>query len=414
MQEINEKMTEMPYFDAQGNRLFLTPELLDRYLDSIDCVVKYNQITKQLDVSGMEDENQESLEANLPAILFARLQGQFRGVTMQSVQSYLDILATRYAYNPVLGLLGFYRWDGVDRLPELHRILGLKEDDDLSRTLLHKWLLQCLALQYNTPDRPFGADGVLVLTGPQGIGKTSFFRKLAMLPCFFKEGAAIDFRDKDSYIRATACWICELGELESTLRRDVEKLKAFLTQPIDEYRLPYARANSRHVRRTSFCGTCNSEEFLIDTTGNRRFWSIPVENIDLGALRDFSPAKLWLQIREELTQSDGRLDLTAFRLTREEQKQLAARNIRHEKKLSAQDEIEDILSETDTPFYKVVREYMTVSEFKFKHMDELRSYSVNQIGKALDKLGVQATVQRVGQTTKRMRLLPKREYYSRH
>lgn len=409
-------MPEMKNFDDYGNKLYLTPECLDNYLDGVGRVVKYNRVTKRLEVSGMQEEDQESLETHLAALIYSELQGRFRGVTMQNVQAYLGILAARYAYNPVLGLIDRYRWDGVDRLPELHAILGLKEDDTLSRTLLHKWLLQCLTLQYNTPDRPFGADGVLVLTGPQGIGKTSFFRRLAMLPFFFKEGAAIDFRDKDSYIRATACWICELGELESTLRRDVEKLKAFLTQTTDEYRLPYARADSHNVRRTSFCGTCNSEEFLIDTTGNRRFWSISVEKIDLEALRQFPSIMLWAQIREELRQtgSDGSPDLTAFRLTKEEQAQLAARNYHHEKKLKAQDEIEDILGETNTPYYTVVWEDMTVSEFKGHNIDMLRPYSVSQIGKALDKLGIPATVKKVGNKTKRLRLLPRHQYHGQH
>ena len=125
----------------------------------------------------------------------------------------------------------------------------------MSRALIKKWLWQSISLLHNSPSEPFGADGVLVITGKQGIGKTSLFRKLALKPQFFKEGVALDFRDKDSYIRALSCWIAELGEIETTFRADVERLKAFLTQSVDEYRKAYGRGDIRSVRRTSLCGT---------------------------------------------------------------------------------------------------------------------------------------------------------------
>ena len=396
-------------YDFYGNKKYFTPETLEAYLDSKLRVVKMNDITKQIDVGGMDEENAEFLLANLPALIYSELQGRYRGCNLGTVSAYLDIIASRYAYNPVRMLLDdYYTWDGEDHLSALYDILGIGEDDPFSRVLIHKWLMQCIALQYNEFDRAFGADGVLVLTGPQGIGKTSFFRKLALVADFFKEGVHIDFRDKDTYIRATSCWICELGELESTLRKDVEKLKAFITQPLDEYRLPYARGNTRTLRRTSLCGTCNSDEFLIDQSGNRRFWSVPVTHIDLAALSDFNAVQLWKQIQVEIL----REGVQSFRLTAEEQRQLAERNTRHEKKLKAQAEIEDILNDTSTRYYKVVTEYMTVSEFKEHHSDMLRSYSVQQIGQVLDRLGYKAEQKKIDGKVKRLRLLPYREYNS--
>lgn len=394
-------------YDHYGNKKFLTPEELDKYLDLTERVVKFDEITKTISVGGMDFENREHLTANLPALLYSELQGQYKGCTMQSISAYLDIIASRYAYNPVTALLDDIRvWDGKDHLAYFYDVLGLAEDDTLSRTLLHKWLLQCIALQHNRFDWPFGADGVLVLTGAQGVGKTSFFRRLALIPEFFKEGVAIDFRDKDSYIRATSCWICELGELESTLRRDIEKLKAFLTQGMDEYRLPYGRAATRALRRTSFCGTCNSDEFLIDPSGNRRFWTVPVNKIDISAMTNEHVVQLWKQMQHEVAQNGNQ----CFRLTWEEQQQLAERNTGHEKKLRAQAEIEDILAQTDTPYYRIVTEYMTVSEFKSCHEDLLKGYSAEQIGKVLDKLGVKAKCRKIDGKIKRQRLLPRKEY----
>ena len=76
------------------------------------------------------------------------------------------------------------------------------------------------------------------------------------------------------------------------------------------------------------CGTCNSDEFLIDNTGNRRFLTVRIDKIDLDRLRDFNAVQLWKQIEQMALN-----DIQGFRLTQAEQKQLAERNANHEKNL---------------------------------------------------------------------------------
>jgi predicted P-loop ATPase len=128
-----------------------------------------------------------------------------------------------------------------------------------------------VALALNDDDKPVGADGVLVLQGEQGCGKTRFFTVIAITPNWFAEGVSIDIDKKDTVIQATGCWIAELGELDATLKREQSALKAYLTAARDAYRLPYARAAVRRPRRTSFCATVNPENFLNDDTGSRRY-----------------------------------------------------------------------------------------------------------------------------------------------
>lgn len=391
-------------FKPKPEKPEFTPEILSDYLRNRRAKAKFNDITKQVDFEGFAGENKEFLSANITALLYSELQGKYKHCNLQTIDGYLNILVSREHYNPVLELLDRFKWDGKDRISELYELLHIPESDTLSRVLIRKWLIQCIALLHNDFKEPFGADGVLCLTGKQGIGKTSFFKKLALKPVFFKEGISIDFRDKDSYIRALSCWICELGELESSLKRDIEKLKAFITQSIDEYRKPYGRGDVRTLRRTSLCATCNSAEFLIDISGNRRFWTIPVEEIDLGRLKDFDTVQLWKQVQLILNEEG----LQSFRLTSDEQKQLSQRNGNHEKKLKAQQEVEDILSLTDTPYYSVKYIYQTSTEFKMEFEKELRGYSAVDIGRALDKCGVFQEVKRIDGKQKRVRLLPKR------
>ncbi len=382
-----------------------TPEVLSDYLTENGVTVRLNDVTQSIDIEGMQGESQERLHSNISAILYSELQGNFKRCNIQIISAYLDIIASRNRYNPVIELLNSYEYDGRDYLSELYSILHIADNDELSRTLIKKWLWQSISLLHNDETEPFGADGVLVITGRQGIGKTSLFRKLALKPQFFKEGVCIDFRDKDSYIKALSCWIAEMGEIESTFRSDIERLKAFITNSVDEYRRPYGRDSIRAIRRTSLCGTCNSDEFLIDSTGNRRFLTVQIDKIDLDRLRDFNAVMLWKQIEQMALN-----DIQGFRLTQAEQKQLAERNANHEKKLKGENEIEDILNQSDNARYKIEWLYMTVTDFKQLYPDELRAYSSAQIGKVLDKMGYNAEIRKIDGKTQRLRVLPKRNY----
>lgn len=387
--------------NSQGRiKPYLTEESLDEYLISNGITVRLNVITHEVEYGGVGGSyNPESTRNDLPVILYDELKQRFR-CDKQTLCDLLNLIAGRNRYNPVLEQIDLSEWDGEDYLGQLIEILGIREDDTLSHTLLYKWAVQCYQLLHNQIGLNVSADGMLVLQGPQGCGKTSFVRQIGIRPDFVKLGQWIDPKDKDTMIRCTSAWIVELGEIETTLRSDLERLKAFITAESDEYRLPYARAANKTARRASFVGTCNSERFLIDPTGSRRFWTIPVENIDLNRLMSFPALRFWRQIKVICA---GHPD--DFRLTKEEQQQLALRNTAHEKPLKAQLEIEDIIAEAEADPDSYEWRLTTVSAFKEEYA-ALKRYDVRQIGAALDKLGY--TMQRVrvdGKKTK-LRELP--------
>lgn len=406
-----ENITTSVGFDEKAIKAFLrsvqppvlTPESLAEWLDKHGISIGYDEIGKILVVGGLWDENPEQLEANLPALIFSKIQCEFQRCTIQTVQAYLSIIASRNVRNPAKSLVEPVEWDGVSRLPEVFSILGVS-GDELSETLVKKWLIQCVSLLYNSVGSPFGADGVLVLIGRQGVGKTRFFRRLAVENVLFGEGRSLTFADKDTLISATGYWITELGEIEATLKGDRERLKAFITSTVDEYRRPYARASTKALRRTSFCGSANSADFLTDQTGNRRFWTVPVEKIDLERLDKLNVLQLWAEIK---TLSDA--DRQAFRLTPEEREQLANRNSNHTQFLPAEAECADLLADVSCGAYRVEWVLQSVTDFKERY-STLKNYSVRTIGLALDKLGVTANVKKVGGKTMRARLLPRRIY----
>lgn len=220
----------------------------------------------------------------------------------------------------------------------------------------------------------------------------------------FGEGKCLSFNDKDTLVHATGYWLTELGEIEATLKGDRERLKAFITSTVDEYRRAYARAATKALRRTSFCGSANTADFLTDQTGNRRFWTVPVEKIDLERLNKLDVLQLWAEVK---TFSDA--DRQAFRLTPEEQEALSARNSNHTQILPAEAECADLLADVSCSGYKVEWTLQSVTSFKERN-PALKNYSVRTISAALDKIGVTASIKKIDGKTQRVRLLPRRIY----
>lgn len=387
----------------RDNKPSLYMETLEKFLQDNNISVRYNQISHDVEIAGVSDEyNPETLNDDLCVILHDELKQDFK-CNKNLVGDLLGVIAGKHRYNPALDLVNSVQWDGVQRMEVVYNLLSIQSDDWLSRTLIWKWFLQGMSLLENDPQHPFGADGILVLQGPQGCGKTSFCSAVGLRPDLVKLGQYIDSRDKDTTRRAISAWITELGEIETTLRSDLERLKAFLTAERDEYRLPYGRADQLHARRTSFIATCNSERFLIDPTGSRRFWTVPVEKIDLDELRQFDFLQVWAEAKVY-----AEAHPQGFRLTPEEQAALAQRNAAHEKPLKAQLEVEDILHNAESlPGYEW--RWETVSAFKMEY-ETLRSYSVEQIGKALEKVGILPEQKRINGNPKKVRELPFPKY----
>ena len=80
--------------------------------------------------------------------------------------------------------------------------------------------------------------------------------------------------------------VADLTELSAMRRADLERFKAWITLPVDEYRAPYARLPVLAPRRFVLMGTTNEYQYLTDTTGNRRFIPVRCGEINLSYLRE--------------------------------------------------------------------------------------------------------------------------------
>lgn len=183
-------------------------------------------------------------------------------------------VAAERAYHPIQEYLEHLpAWDGVPRVECLLVDYFGAEDSSYTRAVTRKTLVAAIARIYQ-PGTKF--DSVLILNGPQGIGKSTLFAKLAG-PWFSDSLAVTDMRDKSGPEKLQGYWILELGELAGMKKTDVETIKSFISRVDDKYRASYGTNVESHPRQCIIVGSTNNENgFLRDITGNRRFWPVRI------------------------------------------------------------------------------------------------------------------------------------------
>lgn len=183
-------------------------------------------------------------------------------------------VAAERAYHPVRDYLNALpEWDGVQRVETLLIDYFGAEDTEYTRAVIRKTMVAAVARIFR-PGTKF--DSVLILNGPQGIGKSTFFSKLA--GDWFSDSLTLtDMKDKSGPEKLQGYWILELGELAGMKKADVETVKSFLSRVDDKYRASYGVNVESHPRQCVIVGSTNAESgFLRDITGNRRFWPVKI------------------------------------------------------------------------------------------------------------------------------------------
>ena len=286
---------EYKFGKSATGRYLNTKENIQGVLTVQGIRVVYNVIKKvmEIDIPNMTFIDDLKEDASLIEIENRCIN---MGIPHSKVADYLKVLAKEY--NPVKEWMESRPWDGRSRIQEFLDTIGSPENEALKEMLMKKWLISCCAAACE----PTGVEleGILVFQGAQGLGKTLWFKRLANYESgWLLEGATLNPSDKDSVKRAVSHWIVELGEIESTFKKsDIDQLKAFVTARSDELRLPYDRGFSRYQRRTAFYASVNAREFLTDTSGNRRFWVIPVRSINFNHGIDMQ--QLWAEVKETM------------------------------------------------------------------------------------------------------------------
>lgn len=198
-------------------------------------------------------------------------------------------------FNPIKEYLQGLQWDGVPRLAggmyegaamphAAEEYLGAPPDA-IFGTFLTKWHVSAVARIMRPGCK---ADCMLIVEGQQGRMKSTYLRAMATINGheYFADGIG-DITNKDSIMLMAGCWIIENAELAGFSRPELSHIKAWLSRTTDRY-IPKFESEPREIPRSFVVsGTHNpsGHGYLKDPTGNRRFWPLPVMQVDIDRVR---------------------------------------------------------------------------------------------------------------------------------
>ena len=203
------------------------------------------------------------------------IEANYRLFNTQKHSDALRMFFKQREYNPIIDLIECLQWDGQNRIEDFLTTWMKAEDCDYTREVSRLIFAGGINRLYN-PGCKF--DDVPVLVGTkQGEGKTTIIHWLAINEQWFGEVKKVD--GDNAIEQLFGAWICEIPELSAFKKADdVESIKAFVTRTKDKYRKPYDKYPQEHPRRCIFIGTTNSDRFLTDKSGNRRFYPVTVNS----------------------------------------------------------------------------------------------------------------------------------------
>lgn len=324
-------------------------------LDANGIAARYNVIKKRTEVfipnlKGVTDNGDSVTIAHVRSLM------AMHGMPNGDARSILDAIANQNPYNPVADWIDGKPWDGEDRLPDFYATIETVDDypSALKTSIMYCWLLSAVAAALMPSG--FSTRLVLTLQGPQSIGKTRWCLSLVPDPTLrasvVKTDHHFDGGNKDNIITAMRHWFVELGELESSFRKDQERLKGILTRDRDVVRIPYAAADSEWPRRTVFMASANGSDFLSDPSGSTRWGAIAVQSIKYE--HDIDMQQLYAQLAVDFREGKQ------WWFNKQQEAELEAWNERHQTTSIVRDAVASVIDMVGDDTLKIRR--MTATE----------------------------------------------------
>jgi predicted P-loop ATPase len=207
--------------------------------------------------------------------------------SVDNIMAAIKVDAYAKCYHPIRSWLEGLEWDGTPRLIHLFNDYFRFSSPDPAeikyRGAVGKAMM--LASIWRIFQPGYKWDHCLVLAGATNFGKSIFVETIGGQ----YSGALPKMSLAESELqKMNGLWWIEYPELSAAKKSDINEIKAFITITSDIYRRPYDRLPERHQRECIMVWTLNpeSEGFLKDETGNRRFLIIDVEDmIDIETIK---------------------------------------------------------------------------------------------------------------------------------
>jgi len=191
-------------------------------------------------------------------------------VSAPKIMDGLNLIFLDAGYHPIQDYVMKTVWDGTERLETLLVDYVGAEDTDYVRTVTRKAFVAAVARIFK-PGIKF--EYMLTLVGAQGKAKSTLFDIMGSK--WFSDSFST-VQGKEAFEQLRGAWIIEVPELAGMRKAEVEQVKHFVAKRVDQYRPAYGRRVEKYPRQCVFFGTTNNRDFLIDPTGNRRFWPVDI------------------------------------------------------------------------------------------------------------------------------------------
>lgn len=217
-------------------------------------------------------------------------------------------VAKKNVRNCVKDWLDTLKWDGVARIDHFFEDNFGAEGTNYVRAASKNFWLSMTARVY---DPGCKVDNMIIIEGPQGVGKSLALRTIAGE--WFAEQHESATNPKAFLEIIQGVLLTEISEMDAFSRAEVSRVKQIISSQIDRYRDSYGYYATAHKRQGIFVGTTNTDDWNRDDTGARRFWpirargTVDIANIKENRLQYFAEAvqrtrghePWWIMPREE-------------------------------------------------------------------------------------------------------------------
>jgi putative DNA primase/helicase len=243
--------------------------------------IKLNLFSEQVSIDG-QDAKKVAVTRIKAEIERHWIHGE--KVPAADVSEALAVVADHNKFHPVCDYLNGLEWDGEPRIDEFFsEFCGTPRDAyhiAVARALFISAVLRIL--------RPgCKVDTMVILEGPQGIGKTKLW--IALFSPWYAE-VVDSLNGRDFFIGLRGVWCADFGELDQFNKAESTRIKQVITSQSDNYRGMWAEGHEKHARQCIFVGGTNSDAWQKDATGARRFLPVrmsrQINADDVAAIRD--------------------------------------------------------------------------------------------------------------------------------
>lgn len=240
-----------------------------------------NVVNQRVEFKTKSEKSYKNLSENEMNSIYRYLLRQNLAVNFQVLSRIMNSNFT-LSYDPIICYLdNLQEWDKTtDHISTLSDVVQTT-DQDYWKWCFKKWFVALIA---SVIESKVVNHTVIVMSGAQGIGKSTFVNRLVPkeLENYFYSGN-IDPNNKDTAVLLSETMLINLDELECLNSSQISSLKDLITKLKIKVRKPYQMHHEDLIRRASFIGSINDSSFLKDTTGNRRFLCHEAISIDLDA-----------------------------------------------------------------------------------------------------------------------------------